>query len=137
MTPPRQLPTAKAQARSSRGRGSRGGAGRRSTTAAAETEVEPPVAEVEEGEASNEDEPLRSASSRKRGRRRGRGRGAGRGLEARLLPGSVLLLDPSVTADAAFQEHWQDAGQLRVEISADAIILRRAAADSEPDHSQG
>ena len=77
------------------------------------------------------DEPSRGASSRKRGRRRGRGRGAGRGLEARLLPGSVLLLDPAVTADAAFQEHWQDAGPLRVEIGADAIVLRRVAAGAD------
>jgi hypothetical protein len=130
-------PAAEAPARSSRGRGSRGGAGRRSTAATApvESQDEHPVADHEEAEPASEDEPARSASSRKRGRRRGRGRGAGRGLEARLLPGSVLLLDPSVTADPAFQEHWQDAGPLRVEIGADAIILRRVTADAEPDHS--
>jgi hypothetical protein len=132
---------AEAPARSSRGRGSRGGASRRSTTAAAaEGPDEQPVAEAEEAEEAlpvGEDEPARTASSRKRGRRRGRGRGAGRGLEARFLPGSVLLLDPSVAADPSFQEHWQDAGPLRVEIGADAIILRRVTADAEPDHSQG
>ena len=83
----------------------------------------------EEAEAPRDDEPARSA--RKRGRRRGRGRGA-RGLEARLLAGSVLLLDPSVTSDATFQEHWQDAGALRVEVRADAIVLRRVA-QAEPD----
>ena len=61
----------------------------------------------EEPEAASDDEPARSGTARKRGgRRRGRGRGAGRGLEARLLPGSVLLLDPAVTADPLFQEHW-------------------------------
>ena len=130
-----ESPAADAPARGSR-RGARGGAGRRSAAAAAEPEDEQPVATAEEGEGASEDEPSRSASSRKRGRRRGRGRGAGRGLEARLLPGSVLLLDPSVTADPAFQEHWQDAGPLRVEIGADAIILRRAATDAEPDRSQ-
>jgi hypothetical protein len=42
-----------------------------------------------------------------------------------------------VTADPAFQEHWRDAGPLRVEIGADTIILRRAATDAEPDRSQG
>jgi hypothetical protein len=128
---------ADAPARGSSRRGARGGAGRRSAAAAAEPQDEQPVAAAEEPEGAIEDEPSRGASSRKRGRRRGRGRGAGRGLEARLLPGSVLLLDPSVTADPAFQEHWHDAGPLRVEIGADAIILRRAATDAEPDRSQG
>jgi hypothetical protein len=129
-------PVVDAPARGSSRRGARGGAGRRSAAAAAEPQDEQPVAIAEEGEGTSEDEPSRSASSRKRGRRRGRGRGAGRGLEARLLPGSVLLLEPSVAADPAFQEHWQDAGPLRVEIGADAIILRRAATDAEPDRSQ-
>ena len=131
-----ESPVADAPARGSSRRGARGGAGRRPAAAAAEPQEEQPVAAAEESEGASEDEPGRSASSRKRGRRRGRGRGAGRGLEARLLPGSVLLLDPSVTADPAFQEHWQDAGPLRVEIGADAIILRRAAPDAEPDRSQ-
>jgi hypothetical protein len=126
---------ADAPTRSSSRRG-RGGAARKPARTAAEPQDAQAAAVAEEGESASEDEPTRSASSRKRGRRRGRGRGAGRGLEARLLPGSVLLLDPSVTADAAFQEHWQDAGPLRVEIGADAIILRRVAADAEPDHSQ-
>jgi hypothetical protein len=127
---------ADAPARGSSRRGARGGAGRRSAAAAAEPQDEQPIAAAEEPEGASEDEPSRSASSRKRGRRRGRGRGAGRGLEARLLPGSVLLLEPSVAADPAFQEHWQDAGPLRVEIGADAIILRRAATDAEPDRAQ-
>jgi hypothetical protein len=132
---PEESPVADAPARGSSRRGARGGAGRRPAAAAAEPQDEQPVAAAEESEGAIEDEPARSASSRKRARRRGRGRGAGRGLEARLLPGSVLLLDPSVTADPAFQEHWQDAGPLRVEIGADAIILRRAATDAEPDRS--
>ncbi|HEY3614953.1 MAG TPA: hypothetical protein VGK92_14670 [Gaiellales bacterium] len=145
-----------APAKPARRRGARGGAGR--TTAAAEAPEdaapaelhdEQPQAEHEDdepgqdddehaddaGTAPSGDEPVRSA--RKRGRRRGRGRG-GRGLEARLLPGSVLLLDPSVTADATFQEHWQGGGPLRVEVSADAIVLRRvvhADADGERDRS--
>jgi hypothetical protein len=124
-------------ARGSSRRGSRGGAGRKSSTAApAEPAEAQPPAVPEEVHAAGEDEAARSSSTRKRGRRRGRGRGAGRGLEARLLAGSVLLLDPSVAADAAFQEHWQEAGPLRVEIGVDAIILRRAPADGEPDHSQ-
>jgi peptidoglycan hydrolase-like protein with peptidoglycan-binding domain len=93
----------------------------------AETQVDAGRA-GEDAEAPAGDEPARSA--RKRGRRRGRGRGA-RGLEARLLTGSVLLLDPSVTADATFQEHWQGGGPLRVEVGADAIVLRRVA-QAEP-----
>jgi hypothetical protein len=40
-----------------------------------------------------------------------------------------------VTTDPLFQEHWAEAGQLRVEISADAIVLRRSAADAEPSSS--
>jgi hypothetical protein len=125
---------APARSTSSRRRGARGGAGRgaAATAAAATTEVvdEQPAAEAEEVETAGDDEPARSGTARKRGgRRRGRGRGAGRGLEARLLAGSVLLLDPAVTADALFQEHWGEAGPLRVEISADTIVLRRSAAD--------
>ncbi|MDX6536704.1 MAG: hypothetical protein QOD37_1045 [Gaiellales bacterium] len=138
-SPPADAPVADAPARTSRGRGSRGGAARRTATATAFAEPADgaPEAVPDDGEVTSEEEPARSPAARKRGRRRGRGRGAGRGLEARLLPGSVLLLDPSVTADPAFQEHWQDAGPLRVEISADAIVLRRAAAEAEPDHTQG
>jgi len=128
-------------AKPSRRRGARG-AGR--TKAAApeaaaaedEDEVADEAAPVEAGEvaaASPDEEPGRSP--RKRGRRRGRGRGGSRGLEARLLTGSVLLLDPSVASDPTFQEHWGDAGALRVEVSTDAIVLRRIAADPEPDRS--
>ncbi len=103
-----------------------------------EDEAGSPAAEQDEpAEAPHDEEPGRSASSRKRGRRRGRGRGgAARGLEARLLTGSVLLLDPCVAADAAFQEHWQNAGPLRVEVSADAIVLRRIASDPEPEQAE-
>jgi transcription termination factor Rho len=135
-----------APAKPSRRRGTRSGAAR--TAAATETAEEPASApaaadaeEDEDGAAAEQDahdtpagddEPG-ARSSRKRGRRRGRGRGS-RGLEARLLHGSVLLLDPSVASDATFQEHWQGGGPLRVEVSADAIVLRRivhADADSE------
>ena len=131
---------APARSTSSRRRGARGGAGRGAAAAAATAEVvdEQPAAEARRGaEAAGDDEPARSGTARKRGgRRRGRGRGAGRGLEARLLPGSVLLLDPAVTADPLFQEHWAEtAGALRVEISADAIVLRRSAADAEPSQT--
>ena len=116
---------------SSRRRGTRGGAGRKAAAAAVaeEPDAPPPVAaeepaESDDAESAGEDDPARSGRKR---RRRGRGRGASRGLEARLLPGSVLLLDPSVTADATFQEHWAEAGPLRVEVSTDAIVLRRVA----------
>ena len=74
-------------------------------------------------------------AARKRGGRRVAAAAASRGLEARLLAGSVLLLDPSVASDPTFQEHWGDAGALRVEISTDAIVLRRIAADPEPERS--
>jgi hypothetical protein len=47
----------------------------------------------------------------------------------------VLLLDPSVTADATFQEHWQGGGPLRVEVSADAIVLRRVPS-GDADHER-
>jgi hypothetical protein len=125
---------ADAPARSSRRRGARGGSGRSADMATPEPE---PVAEeahedTNGSESGGDDEPGRSG--RKRGRRRGRGRGS-RGLEARLLSGSMLLLDPSVTADATFQEHWGDAGPLRVEVGVDAIVLRRIVADAEPERS--
>lgn len=126
---------AEAPAKSARRRGTRGGAGRKPAKAAAADEApaaepaEEPAAEAEAGDAAAEDDPARGGRKR---RRRGRGRGSSRGLEARLLPGSVLLLDPSVTSDATFEEHWADSGPLRVEVSADSIVLRRAA-DAEPD----
>jgi hypothetical protein len=126
--------TAAAPARKSR-RGTRGGSSR-SSSATPETQAEPPAAADGGEQATGEDDPGRSGTARKRGGRR-RGRGRGRALEARLLPGSVLLLEPAVTADPVFQEHWGDAGPLRVEISADAIVLRRSAADAEPDRTAG
>ena len=135
-------PAADAPAKPSRRRTPRGGS-KAAAAEATESETETtPVASEDEGEdgGASEDialeapageEPARSG--RKRGRRRGRGRGGSRGLEARLLPGSVLLLDPAVTADATFQEHWRDAGSLRVEVSSDAIVLRRVAGEAEPE----
>jgi hypothetical protein len=123
---------------SSRRRGGRGGASRAPRAAedapptAEEADEAPP--EPEGADAPHEDEPERPARKRG-GRRRGRGRGGARGLEARLVPGSVLVLDAAVTADATFQEHWQDAGALRVEVTADAIVLRRIAQDAEPERS--
>jgi hypothetical protein len=144
---------ADAPARSGRRRGARGGSGRTAATSAepeaaqaVEPAVEPEAAQVVEPEAEPAPQADREAASaepppdeepsrsgRKRGRRRGRGRGGSRGLEARLLSGSVLLLDIAVTADATFQEHWQDAGPLRVEVSAETIVLRRVTADAEPE----
>jgi hypothetical protein len=121
---------------------------RSSRAAAAEAASEAPVEEsaaeappAEEAEAPGEAEPAdgddadapAAPARRKRGRRRGRGRGGSRALEARLLPGSVLLLDPAVVADATFQEHWQNAGSLRVEVSSDAIVLRRASPDGDTE----
>ena len=143
-----------APAKPARRRGTRSGAARTAAEPETETETETdeapasaPAADAAEddeggaaaehrahGTAAGDDEPG-ARSGRKRGRRRGRGRGS-RGLEARLLHGSVLLLDPSVASDGTFQEHWQNAGTLRVEVSADAIVLRRAvSADAETDRS--
>ena len=132
---------ADAPAKPSRRRGARGGAGRSASAAAPEAPLpgpegtgEKPPLDVAGGDAQLDEEPGRSP--RKRGRRRGRGRGGSRGLEARVLPGSALLLDAAVTTDATFQEYWANAGVLRVEISADAIVLRRIAADPDPEPPQ-
>ena len=130
---------AAAPAKPSRRRSTRGGAARKSAggadaTPPAEPEAEESQADADSPEAPLDEEPGRSP--RKRGRRRGRGRGGSRGLEGRLLPGTVLLLDPSVANDATFQEHWADAGALRVEVSTDAIVLRRIAADTEPEQAK-
>jgi hypothetical protein len=133
--PGEQEPAAARAKGSSRRRGTRGGAGRKAAIAAAEEAEAPPLAAAGEAatrdgaESAGEDDP--APSGRKR-RRRGRGRGTPRGLEARLLPGSVLLLDPSVTSDPTFQEHWAEIGALRVEIGPDAIVLRRAT-EAIPD----
>ena len=133
---------AEAPAKPARRRGARGGAGRSTKAAVAAGFEAAPIepaeeapAEADAGEAAAEplDEEPGRTSSRKRGRRRGRGRGGSRGLEARLLQGTVLLLDPSVASDPLFQEHWQDAGPLRVEVSTDAIVLRRVTTSPEPE----
>ncbi len=132
--------TADEPAKPARRRSTRGGASRATPAAEAapaEAPEAPPAAEsepeTERHEGGHDDEHGRPA--RKRGRRRGRGRGGSRGLEARLLPGSVLLLDAAVSADATFQEHWQDAGPLRVEVTAETIVLRRVAADTDHERS--
>ena len=75
-----------------------------------------------------------AATTRRRRRRGGRGRGSGNGggssgggeLRAQAIPGRVIVLGDAITSNATFREHWSDASAFTVEVSADAITLRRS-----------
>ena len=73
-------------------------------------------------------------ATRRRRRRGGRGRGSGNGsggggrgdLRAQAVPGKVIVLGEAITSNAAYREHWSDTSSFTVEVSADAITLRRS-----------
>ena len=87
-------------------------------------EHEPPAADDAEG--------APEVATRRRRRRGGRGRGAGNGsgsgrgdLRAQAVPGRVIVLGDAITSNATFREHWSDTSSFTVEVSAEAITLRR------------
>src|SRR6476620_3299670 len=97
----------------------------------AEIEALSEAAEEEEEEAEGEDE----GSGRRRRRRRRRGRGGGGGdragtsMQATFDHGDTdgygLWLDPSVSDDPVYSEHWAGHRQVEVTIEPDRIVIKR------------
>ncbi len=97
-----------------------------------EAEEEPEGDEAEEegdeGEGEGDDD---SAPKRRRRRRGGRGRGRARqALQATFQHGEPdgygLWMDPAVTDDPVYTEHWADQREVEVSIQQDQIVIRRA-----------
>jgi hypothetical protein len=93
---------------------------------AAESAGEPAA----EGEAAAPAEAEATGGRRRRRRRRRGGRRAGAGLEATFDHGEDegygLWLDPAVTSDPVYSEHWKGHRKLEVTIEPDQIIIRRS-----------
>ena len=135
-----------APAKSSRRRGARGGAGRKTASAAAEPEELPPSRWPrrplskgdDEGaaEAPADDDPVRGGAAQS---------AVAAGADAvphaasrrAWCPAACSCSIASVTSDATFQEHWARRRRAAGRGRADAIVLRRAAADAEPDQPAG
>lgn len=88
---------------------------------------------LEAGEEPEEDQPKRRSRRGGRGRRRTK---AGTPLEATFDHGEDegygLWLDPAVTDDATYAEHWAGQRAVVVVIEEDQIIIRRAGEDEAP-----
>jgi hypothetical protein len=112
--------------------------------AAEEAEREAEAAPEEEGDEDGEedsgelDEERGGEDRPRRRRRRGRrGRGRGRELEATFDHGEAdgygLWLDPSVADNPVYAEHWADKREVRVQIEADRIVIRRVGDDGDAE----
>jgi len=108
--------------------------------AAAAEEVEEEEAEEAEAEEAAEGEEEKEGGERpKRRRRRGRrgGRGRRKEIEATFDHGETdgygLWLDPAVTDNPVYAEHWAGKREVTVRIEADQIVIRRAG---EPEESE-
>ena len=89
-------------------------------------------AEAGEDDQDDDEAPAKSAP-RRRGRRGGRGRKAASGpLEGTFDHGEDgygLWLDPAVTDNPVYAEHWAGHRPVEVTVEEDQIVIRRAAAD--------
>ena len=106
-------------------------------TMAEEEEEEDEEEPEEEGEATDvaepEEEPAEATGRRRRRRRRG-GRGRGRRGQGALQAafdhgerdGYGLWLDPAVTDDPVYAEHWAGHREVEVSIEPDQIVIRRS-----------
>ena len=90
-----------------------------------------------EDEESDDDAPAR-ATPRRRGRRGGRGRAGARSATGALEgtfdhgeEGYGLWLDPAVTDNPIYAEHWAGHRPVEVTIEEDQIVIRRAGADDD------
>ena len=88
------------------------------------------------GEDESEDEDEAPAKPRRRGRRGGRSRakaatGALEGTFDHGEEGYGLWLDPAVTDDPVYAEHWAGHRPVEVTIEEDQIVIRRAGAGSD------
>jgi hypothetical protein len=104
-----------------------------------EAEAERAAAEAEraaaEAEAEDDDS---KPSRRRRGRRGGRGRRIGKAsaLEGTFDHGEEgygLWLDPAVTENPIYAEHWAGHRPVTVTIEEDQIVIRRAGEDADED----
>ena len=105
---------------------------------AAEAAAVAAAAAAEAGEPEADAEDAEGAPARRRGRRGGRGRRkpAGGPLEGTFDHGEEgygLWLDPAVTDDALYAEHWAGHRPVSVTVEADQIIIRRAGDDDAPE----
>jgi hypothetical protein len=92
---------------------------------------------AEAGEDDEEEEPAKPAP-RRRGRRGGRGRarsatGILEGTFDHGEDGYGLWLDPAVTDNPVYAEHWAGHRPVEVTIEEDQIVIRRAGADDDAD----
>jgi hypothetical protein len=95
-------------------------------------------AEAGESDDDDGDAPARTAP-RRRGRRGGRGRATGTRTSTGALEGTFdhgddgygLWLDPAVTDNPIYAEHWAGHRPVEVTIEEDQIVIRRAGADAD------
>ncbi|MDX6678642.1 MAG: hypothetical protein QOE31_2694 [Solirubrobacteraceae bacterium] len=94
-------------------------------------------AEAGEDEEDGDDAPART-TPRRRGRRGGRGRAGAKSATGALEgtfdhgeEGYGLWLDPAVTDNPIYAEHWAGQRPVEVTIEEDQIVIRRAGADAE------
>ena len=98
-----------------------------------EEEAEAEQGEAEEGDEKREGEGEGSGRRRRRRRRRGRGGGggdrAGTSMQATFDHGDTdgygLWLDPSVSDDPVYSEHWAGHRKVEVTIEPDRIVIKR------------
>jgi hypothetical protein len=109
--------------------------------AAAEEPEEEDEPEAEEKDESDEEKAEPDGERPKRRRRRGRrgGRGRRKELEASFDHGETdgygLWLDPSVSDNPVYKEHWAGKREVTVRIDADQIVIRRAGEPTESSSS--
>jgi hypothetical protein len=90
----------------------------------------------ETGETAEDDEEPAKPAPRRRGRRGGRGRaraatGALEGTFDHGEEGYGLWLDPAVTDNPVYAEHWAGHRPVEVTIEEDQIVIRRSGADGD------
>jgi len=97
-------------------------------------EAEEAARKAEAGEDADDEAPAKTPA-RRRGRRGGRGRKAAAGpLEGTFDHGEDgygLWLDPAVTDDPVYAEHWAGHRPVEVTIDEDQIVIRRSSSDDD------
>ncbi len=101
----------------------------------AKKEAEEAARKAEAGEAEEDGDTPAKAAPRRRGRRGGRGRKAAVGpLEGTFDHGEEgygLWLDPAVTDNPVYAEHWAGHRPVEVTIEEDQIVIRRSGSDDD------
>ncbi|MEY2442470.1 MAG: hypothetical protein QOJ46_1896 [bacterium] len=93
---------------------------------------------AEAGETEEDEDAPAKPAARRRGRRGGRGRAGSRSATGALEgtfdhgeDGYGLWLDPAVTDNPIYAEHWAGHRPVEVTIEEDQIVIRRAGADED------